>query len=306
MMSREPYVSLCIPTNGVMEWVVPVLDSIYAEKCDTDNFEVVVTDNGQNFDFQNAMEEYQNRYSNLIYKKTDAQLFQNQVEAFKLARGQLIKFVNHRMTLLSGTVEYLIAFVKKYTETKPMAYFSNGMLNLHDKVKECSSFDEYVRTLSYWSSWSAGTAIWKSHFEQMNLDQPFNGYFPHTDIVFFEKSGDKYIVDDTVLMQEIPADVTKKGSYDLFDAFAVQYPTIIQQLYVERAVTKKTYEFIKRKNGFFVSDLYLQYMIKKRPCSYNLDGYDQAVGKYYGNIEIKVKAVLLEIKYILKKIVRGK
>ena len=274
MMSREPYVSLCIPTNGVMEWVVPVLDSIYAEKCDTDNFEVVVTDNGQNFDFQNAMEEYQNRYSNLIYKKTDAQLFQNQVEAFKLARGQLIKFVNHRMTLLSGTVEYLIAFVKKYTETKPMAYFSNGMLNLHDKVKECSSFDEYVRTLSYWSSWSAGTAIWKSHFEQMNLDQPFNGYFPHADIVFFEKSGDKYIVDDTVLMQEIPADVTKKGSYDLFDAFAVQYPTIIQQLYVERAVTKKT--------------------------------YDQAVGKYYGNIEIKVKAVLLEIKYILKKIVRGK
>ena len=36
-----PIISLCIPTNGVIEWIFPVLDSIYVQGVEENLFEVV-------------------------------------------------------------------------------------------------------------------------------------------------------------------------------------------------------------------------------------------------------------------------
>ena len=100
---NEVVLSLCIPTNGISEWVFPVLDSIYGQANNLQKFEVVVTDNGNNSDFYKGMQEYCARYQNLRYEKTKAQGFTNQSDCFKLATGQLIKFVNHRMPLVKGS-----------------------------------------------------------------------------------------------------------------------------------------------------------------------------------------------------------
>ena len=46
IMSERPILSLCMPTNGVVEWVFPVLDSIFGQNANSNEFEVVVMDNG--------------------------------------------------------------------------------------------------------------------------------------------------------------------------------------------------------------------------------------------------------------------
>lgn len=204
-MSSEIMLSLCIPTNGVVEWVGPVLDSIYQEKNPIGNFEVVVTDNGDNIEFYNFMQEYCNRYDNLIYKKTSAVQFLNQIEAFKLARGKLIKFVNHRMILLSGALNYLLQFVYDHEDKMPFVYF------LENKCAgEYVDFDHFVRGMSYWSSYSGGVAIWREDFEKMDLSKTFNKLFPHIDMIFSEKEKQKYIIDGHKLMESLPTDETKK------------------------------------------------------------------------------------------------
>lgn len=295
-MKNEIYLSLCIPTNGVIEWVVPVIESIYAQECDSNKFEVIVTDNGSNDQFRARMLEYVDKYSNFIYQKTDAFMFLNQIEAFKLAKGYLIKFVNHRMTLMPRAVNYLVSFAQQNTKDKPVVYFSNGVLNKKTRLEECNSFDGFVRTLSYWSSWSGGTAIWKRDFENIDLARSFNKLFPHTDIVFFNKTHDHYVIDDTVLMDMLPTDETKKGNYDLFNAFAVEYPAVLNQLYIDKYISRDTYEYVKKQNGIFVSDLYLNYIIRKKACSYRLDGYRNTIGKYYSDWEIKCGIFKLFIK----------
>ena len=65
-MTSTIFLSLCIPTNGVTEWVVPVLDSIYREQIAEELFEVVVTDNGENKEFFWKMKEYSDLHQNLI------------------------------------------------------------------------------------------------------------------------------------------------------------------------------------------------------------------------------------------------
>lgn len=53
--------SLCIPTNGVIELVFPGLDSIYAQDVEENRFEVVVCDNGNNAKSREMMAEYVDR-----------------------------------------------------------------------------------------------------------------------------------------------------------------------------------------------------------------------------------------------------
>ena len=89
------YLSLCLPTNGITEWVIPALDSIYAENVNNDKFEIIVTDNGSNSSFEEIMSSYVKGHDNLIYKKTNAFMFYNQIEALKFAKGDYLKFVNH-------------------------------------------------------------------------------------------------------------------------------------------------------------------------------------------------------------------
>lgn len=51
-MNNKKLISLCIPTNGVIEWVFPVLESIYAQGVETALYEIVITDNGDNIEFK--------------------------------------------------------------------------------------------------------------------------------------------------------------------------------------------------------------------------------------------------------------
>ena len=69
-------------------------------------------------------------------------------------------------------------------------------------------------------------------------------------------------------------------------------------------MTKSTFNYVIRKNSYFFSELFLDYLIKKEPCSYNLGGYKKSMGIFYSDIEIKCKASLVAIKRILKRIAK--
>ena len=45
-MQNDIDLTICIPTNGIVEWVFPVLDSIFQQDdVNLSRYEVVVTDN---------------------------------------------------------------------------------------------------------------------------------------------------------------------------------------------------------------------------------------------------------------------
>ena len=98
-------ISFCIPTNGVIEWVFPVLDSIYHSDISEDVFEVIVTDNGSNEKFYKQMTAYGKKHSNIIYEKTASCSFLNEIDAYQKANAPFIKFLNHRTVLLPGALD---------------------------------------------------------------------------------------------------------------------------------------------------------------------------------------------------------
>lgn len=295
-MNKRPLVSLCIPTNGIERWVFPVLDSIFAQSVDTELYEVVVMDNGDNQNFFNRMREYCVDKNNLHYHKTDAKLFQSEISCYKKARGVFIKFLNHRTKLKPGALEEFVTFVKDNMEQKPVVYFSNGQLHSKKTIRRLPDFDSFVRALTYYSSWSTGMGFWKETFDALPQPLQANELFPHTTILFFDRTNASYIVDDRILLEEIPVEHTAKGRYDLFSAFAVEYPCIIADLLRTRDITADTFLYIKKENLGFLAQLYRLFVLKKIPCSYDLSSYNTSIRVFYSKGQVILRVLWLIIR----------
>ena len=289
--------SLCLPTNGIIEWVFPVLDSIYNQNADESLFEVIVTDNGDNKKFNKMMTVYALKHKNLIYKKTTAYMFFNQLEALKLANGEFLKFINHRSPLVEGSLDYLIKTIEKYRTQKPVIYFSNQALE--KPFYELNNFDSFVKTLRRFCSWTTGVGIWKDDYKAIPKDVKIDKISPHSFILFSERKKDLYIIDNKRFCQEIQTDHSKKGTYDLFKAFAVEELTIALNLYIDGDISAKTLKYIKQDYKKFVIELYYDFKIRKIPCSYKLDGFNDSMGIFYKKSEIIFGVSLKVIKNIL-------
>ena len=182
---QEPIISLCLPKNGVIEWVFPVLESIYGQNVENNLFEVIVTNNGDNEEFDFLMKDYANKHKNLVYKKNSAYMFHNQLEALKLASGKYLKFVNHRGLFLDGALQHMIDIIIQNQIDKPILYFSNGVLS--DKRYELCNFDKFICTLGKFVSWTTGVGIWKSDYDKIDENVMIDKISPHSCILFSER-----------------------------------------------------------------------------------------------------------------------
>ena len=58
MVNSQPILSLCLPTNGAIHWVIPTLEGVYSQGVDNTLFEFVITDNGENSKLKAAIEQF--------------------------------------------------------------------------------------------------------------------------------------------------------------------------------------------------------------------------------------------------------
>ena len=297
------YLSLCIPTNGIEEWVFPVLDRIYEQNVNSDQWEVIVTDNGDNEVFHEKMLNYAEKHEKLIYKKTKAFLFENQIEALRLASGEYLKFMNHRSLLEDGALQWMLNLVKDNMDEKPIIYLSNGELR-YKKPQNYATFDEFVRGLKEYASWTTGVGVWKSDFEKMPNDWKYNKISPHSDVLFRERGRSRYLIDDTIWSHDIDASHEKKGKYDLYKAFACEEITITLQLYIDGDISGDTLKYIIKCYEKCVARFYCMFNIMHIPCSYNLKGFDEAMGIFIKKENVIMRAYLTVPQMVTAKIFR--
>lgn len=301
-MEKTVLLSLCIPTNGIAEWVFPVLNSIYNQAKDLDKFEVVVTDNGSDEEFGQMLETYALEHENLVYKKNNSYLFNNQLEALKIAKGDYLKFINHRTILLDGSLEKLLNFIEQNRDQKAVIYFSNGLLNIHDEVMIYPDFNSFVKGLGHYASLTTGVGIWKEDFNRIPSDFKYSNISPHSGVLFSERKKSKYIINNQVLLKDIDPDQSKKGKYDLFCAFGYEELSITMDLLCDGDITVDTFKTVKKGYKKFLCNLYLDLVLFKDPCSYELGGFNKAMGIYFNKYSIILGAILRIPKRIIRNI----
>lgn len=298
---RTPKLSLCLPTNGIMEWVFPVLESIYEQNVEPSLFEVIVTNNGDNDEFHYKMLEYAKNHDNLIYKKTEAYMFHNQLEALKLASGLYLKLINHRAVLTEDSIRTMIGIINDNAKEKPIMYFSCGALKRDYMLK---NFDEYVKALGVYASWTTGVGIWKEDYDKLPADMRIDKISPHSCVLFANRDRDNYKIYDFVFSKEIESSHSKKGKYDLYKAFGVEELSITQNLYIDGDITARTLKKVKKDYRDLVAGFYSSFNIMRVPCSYNLNGFNDSMGIYFNKYDILCRAYVKSLKVIALKIAK--
>ena len=293
-MENNLLLSICIPTNGVVEWIIPAIYSIYSQGVDNNEFEVVVTDNGEKDDLEIAVSQFE--YPNFHYYRTKSRGFENQIDAFEKCSGEFCKMLNHRSKMLP--VSRLLEVVKKYKEEKPIIYCAEGHVKGGEYV-ECENVDKFVRSLNYFISWSAGTGVWKEDLKDVRKKK-IDKMFPHIVFLLGLRNESKYVIWNQEYEQM--GDDSGKGGYDLFDTFAVHFLDIFNGLLREGRIQQKTFYYVKKELLRFLVKLYKDEVVLPTKHTFILQNIRRNVKTYYGNLGfymMVVCAYLLVVKQFL-------
>lgn len=298
---KKPLLSICIPTDGNIKWVINTLHSIYNQKCDLNSFEVIVTDNGNSNELKEMIKK-QNYPTNFHYYKTNDQGFLNLISALKLGTGLYCKMLNHRSILLPGVIQQWSEIISRYQDEKPTIYFTDNVLGKF-QYKECPNFETFIQEMSYWTSWSAGIGIW-------DIDKPmldsieYNNMFPNTSILFETRQNGKYIIWNEKY-QEMQDD-TGKGGYNIYKTFAVDFLDIINDLRLKDRISIRTFIHVKTKLYHFLKGWYCTLSVHKNKYTFDTSDMEMYLNVYYskretrnikGDFQSRIKSIIKSLYY---------
>lgn len=269
--------SLCIPTNGAVQWVLPTLESIYSQGCDLEVFEVLVVDNGENSLLEEAISHFD--YPNLRYARTNDKGFLNLITSLKMGRGEYHKMINHRCLMTPGSIERMIAVIKNYNTSRPILYFANGSAR-GAKEQRFDNLDSYVRQLAVLCSWSQGVGVW--HEDVSLLDSiAYDEMFPNASLLFDLRPQSEYVIINNTYMQM--QDESGKGGYDVFYTFGAGFLDLLSSLRHQGRITTKTFLFVKKELMDFLSEMYFREVILPTTHTYIIQNVRQSMQVYYGD-----------------------
>lgn len=277
MEDNKPLLSICLPTNGAVQFVTKALDSIYRQdEADKSKYEVFITDNGEDSKLEEALEPYK-KYGNLRYLKTTDKGFMNLITCLKLGNGLFCKMLNHRSVLVPGSVQAWIDMVEQYKNKQPVIYCSDNLVQ-GDEIIECSCFQAFLRKLSFYTSWSAGIGVWDK--DKQILDKiECNEMFPNASLLFEMRQDGEYVIWNKKYqnMEDDP----HKGGYNYFQTFAVTYLDIIYDLRKRDRIDSLTFESVKKDLLVEMSRWYCKLFLVKNELTFEVTDFKKAIFVHY-------------------------
>ena len=249
-MDNKPYLSICIPTYNRLEILNNTLDSIYADLNDVnaEDFEIIVSDNEPNHSTKALIDKF--NFKNLHYHASNSNGFLNSFDVLKLGNGMFLKLHNNYTLVRKPFLKKMINEIKENSIEKPLIFYTNG-LNQSGDIKRFDSYDAFMYQLSYLSSWSSGFGVWKEDFESVCNTIEINSYFPQTSLLISQTQKSNYVINDIPIFDN--QDIPKKGGYNIFKVFSVDYVSLIEKVYNRKEISKDTFNKIKK-------DLLLDYL----------------------------------------------
>lgn len=303
-MIDKPIVSICIPTYGRVEILKNTLDSIFTQWVENEKFEVCISDNSPTDETEQMLKMYYSDKTNLVYNKSTCEGFLNSIEALKLGKGKFLKLHNNYTKFREGCLLKFIDFVSEYDDEKTTLFFTFGSINQDSDYVSYDSFDIFMYSISYFSTWSTSFGIMSKDFQNIcSKDFKFDKMFPHTSLLFAMDSNKKFMVNNINYFNN--QDVGQKGGYNLPQIFGTRYIGMCKDLLLENKISEKTYDSIKQGILTFIADWYLNVKFFAKKYTFSFDNWESIVFDLYGKEGISfVKKNYRKkmVKYIIKRL----
>jgi glycosyltransferase involved in cell wall biosynthesis len=315
MKNKKPLLSVCIPTYNRADILDKSIASIVTQpEFDSDDVELVVSDNASNDNTEETVKKYQKKYKNIFYLKNSENIRdKNYPLVIEKAHGIFRKLCNDTLIFKKGAVGKLVDSVRNNIVERPVLFFLNGSIK---KIKRnfylTDDFEVFVKTISFYSTWSSGFGIWEDDYN--SIKDKFSGCelsLWQTKVLFeMSLNKNKYFIENSKLFDiEIPQN--KNLSYGLYKVFYENYLGLYRK-YLAAHVSEKAFHFLRKDLlfCFFMPWIinvrydYEQYVLSGNEDLYQLvlSAYRQE--KYFPFFLLKLR--LLNMKRYAKKIITGR
>jgi glycosyltransferase involved in cell wall biosynthesis len=310
MGDKKPLLSICIPTYNRANVLDKSIASIVIQpEFSSDDVELVVSDNASDDDTEQVVKKYQKKYKNVFYSKNSENI---QDKNFPIvigqAHGAFRKLCNDTLIFKSGSVGRLIHLVKNNISEKPILFFLNGSGRKKGKLYSTSDFEDFIKTVSFYSTWVGGFGIWENDYN--DIEDKFSGcesYLWQT-VVLLEMCliKKRYLIENAKLF-DVEESFPKNLSYGLYKVFYENYLGLCQKILFTHNLSKSTFCFLKKDIlvHFFLPWIinveynHEKYILAQNENLYQLikDAYKQE--PYYNHFMLKLRI------FIIKRHVKG-
>lgn len=305
----KPLLTICIPTYNRSAFLKKTLNSIVNQKIftDTENIEIVVSDNCSTDDTFYVVQKLINRYGEKIkYFKTEKNIgFDNFEYVMNKGTGLFLKLNNDTLAHSDGSLLFMTDVIKKYIDKKPILFFTNK--EQKNTEIECTSLDNFILEVSYFNTWIASFGMWNADIRsKKNWFRYNNSQIPQTDILCRMFTGGKYaIVANRKLFNSM--EVKNKGGYNIAEVFGYNYLKILKEYVNHNTLSKIVYNQEKKKIltkhiNFFYFDIKNRYSFQKTGYfKWLLSDYKYCPYFYYSLFKVFLKILWRKITFELFK-----
>lgn len=232
MENTAPVLSICIPTYNRAPFLQNTLNSITGQAAfgDSGAIEIVVSDNGSEDNTEAVVAPFVQRFGDRIRYFRHVQTLTPEANfefALQQGRGTYLKLHNDNLMINNGALAEIIKVVEATAAEKPVIFFTNGNKRQDQQIEILTSFNDFVRRVSYFSTWIGGFGMWRDEFRAMpDVGRAEKSRLMQTDVLFRMMSlGKRAIViyDRYFSGQEVGRKGYKVGGYNIAEVFGQNY-----------------------------------------------------------------------------------
>lgn len=229
MGNKKPLLSICIPTYNRGDILNVTLSSLVKDSAFGEDVEIIISDNASTDNTHEICNSYVEKYDNIYYYRNSENIKdQNFIRVLSLANGKYIKLFNDTLRFKPEMLEKMLGVIKNTNEAIHLLFFQNTPLHCY-KSKRTTTLFSFVNATSLWITWIANVGFWKVDFDKLkDLNKYAELQLMQVDWLLQQASENEetvIIFDDYIEV----ASVSKKGGYNLFKVFVVNYLTILQK-----------------------------------------------------------------------------
>jgi acetyltransferase-like isoleucine patch superfamily enzyme/glycosyltransferase involved in cell wall biosynthesis len=256
MSTSDIILSICIPTYNRAPYLQQTLDSIVSQPAfrDSRDIEIVIADNTSEDETQAVVASFVQAHPDKIRYFRHPETVTPELNfqfVLQQARGLYIKLHNDNLLVVPGALTEILKVIRATAVEKPVLFLSNGNHARGAPLESVANLDEFLRRVSYISTWIGGFGMWREEFEAMpDFARNQHTRLVQTDVLLRQLAKGKRAIilfDRYFSGLAIPNKGNyKKGGYNIAEVFGQNYLSLLKPYLATGQLSREAYEVEKR------------------------------------------------------------
>lgn len=246
--TKQPLLSICIPTWNRAQFLKLSLDSIKEQLSDIDNskLEILVSDNCSTDSTPELVRSYMDEGMPIQYNRNEENIGpdRNFLKCAEMAKGKYVLLAGDDDILLPDSISYLLDILAK-DEWGLVHISTNGK---KDVIEEYDNTDEFLKRINHMITFMIANIFRSDIVPDVNIPDKFSkSWFMYNQYYFASTfSRPKSIVLNRPLFKA-GLDAGSNGGYNLYEVFVKAYLEMWNDRVLSGEISLSTYKYIRKE-----------------------------------------------------------